>query len=309
MPDASGSSGATIAAIAAPAAGSLINSIGGVFGNRANRRFSERMYNQQRSDNLAFWNQQNEYNSPAAQMARFKAAGLNPHLIYGQGSAGNASSVQTPDVQPLNRRDPEFGNVLSTAGNSMLNYYDIKIKQAQANNLAADLTVKMQDAALRAAQVKATRTNEERVRFELEYRSEFRNLSADALREGVRSTQVRTDIALNEDARRAALTASSLREAAERLISIRVSRGKDVAETARIRKSISLMEKDGRLKDIEINLRKNGINPNDPAWARVVGQLLSNMLDVDVSSSSGVKSALSRGADAVSNFFLHPFPH
>lgn len=33
--------------------------------------------------------EQLEYDSPANQMARFKAAGLNPHLIYGQGSSGN----------------------------------------------------------------------------------------------------------------------------------------------------------------------------------------------------------------------------
>lgn len=37
-----------------------------------------------------FWNLQNEYNHPSAQMARFKEAGLNPHLIYGKGTAGNA---------------------------------------------------------------------------------------------------------------------------------------------------------------------------------------------------------------------------
>lgn len=48
------------------------------------------------------WNMQNAYNSPQSQMERFKAAGLNPHLIYGQGSAGNASqmpSYNPPDIQ------------------------------------------------------------------------------------------------------------------------------------------------------------------------------------------------------------------
>lgn len=33
-----------------------------------------------------------EYNSPMAQMKRFAEAGLNPHLIYQQGSPGNVSS-------------------------------------------------------------------------------------------------------------------------------------------------------------------------------------------------------------------------
>jgi hypothetical protein len=47
---------------------------------------------------VASWNMQNAYNSPEAQMNRFKAAGLNPHLIYGQGTAGNATSM--PQYNP-----------------------------------------------------------------------------------------------------------------------------------------------------------------------------------------------------------------
>jgi len=43
---------------------------------------------------------QNWYNSPEQQMNRFKGAGLNPHLIYGQGSAGLQSG--TPAYQPAN---------------------------------------------------------------------------------------------------------------------------------------------------------------------------------------------------------------
>ncbi|WNK13892.1 MAG: DNA pilot protein [Microvirus sp.] len=39
------------------------------------------------------FNLSNEYNSPSAQMARYKQAGLNPNLIYGQGSPGNAPNV------------------------------------------------------------------------------------------------------------------------------------------------------------------------------------------------------------------------
>lgn len=46
------------------------------------------------------WNRQNAYNSPEAQMQRFKAAGLNPHLIYGQGNPGNANAF--PTYQPAN---------------------------------------------------------------------------------------------------------------------------------------------------------------------------------------------------------------
>lgn len=51
---------------------------------------------------IDMWNLQNEYNTPAAQMARFKEAGLNPMLMYTQGNPGNAShapQVHVPNAQ------------------------------------------------------------------------------------------------------------------------------------------------------------------------------------------------------------------
>lgn len=43
--------------------------------------------------NIKNWQMQNEYNTPANQMARFKAAGLNPNLIYDRGDSGSAGSL------------------------------------------------------------------------------------------------------------------------------------------------------------------------------------------------------------------------
>lgn len=46
--------------------------------------------------------EQNKYNSPQAQMDRFKQAGLNPHLIYGQGSPGQQPSPgSAPSMQAV----------------------------------------------------------------------------------------------------------------------------------------------------------------------------------------------------------------
>lgn len=62
----------------------------------ANKAESELAY--QRS--MEMWNLQNQYNTPQAQMQRFIDAGLNPHLIYGQGNSGNSTSF--PQYQPPN---------------------------------------------------------------------------------------------------------------------------------------------------------------------------------------------------------------
>jgi len=57
-------------------------------------------WNRQNAYNLEMWNMQNQYNSPDAQMQRYKDAGLNPNLIYGQGQPGLSSPVpQAPGPQ------------------------------------------------------------------------------------------------------------------------------------------------------------------------------------------------------------------
>lgn len=78
----------------------------------ANKAEAELAY--QRS--IQMWNMQNLYNSPAEQMKRFGAAGLNPHLIYGQGSPGNATSFpqyQKPDIQ-YRYAAPNYGAAIQT---------------------------------------------------------------------------------------------------------------------------------------------------------------------------------------------------
>ena len=83
--------------------------------------------------NIKFWNMQNEYNTPANQMARLKKAGLNPNLIYGSGSAntGVAGSVAPSKPAPYNIKNP-------VPLQSML-------LDAQIGNIKADTAQKQED--------------------------------------------------------------------------------------------------------------------------------------------------------------------
>lgn len=63
--------------------------------NQLNRDWNLNLAKQQNSWNLAQWNRENAYNSPAAQMARYKSAGLNPDLMYGQQNLAAASPEMT----------------------------------------------------------------------------------------------------------------------------------------------------------------------------------------------------------------------
>lgn len=90
----------------------------------------------QHAMNLESWQMQNAYNTPAMQMQRFQEAGLNPNLIYGQGNAGNASSIQAyPDVKA------DYSGQLPIASlptDVISTYQDVKLRAAQINNVAAN---------------------------------------------------------------------------------------------------------------------------------------------------------------------------
>lgn len=94
---------------------SSIGSIGGLFAqgnmNKKNRRWNEQMYAKQRADALADWNMQNEYNSPLAVMQRYKDAGLNPNLLYGEGTSSPASMVRSSSPGNYQGKAPDFASV------------------------------------------------------------------------------------------------------------------------------------------------------------------------------------------------------
>jgi len=246
--------------------------------NRKNRKFSEHMYDRQKQDNLDFWNLQNTYNSPQAQMQRFQEAGLNPNLIYGQGNSGNAGSVQTPDFHQPDTRAPEWGNALGNAGAAGIDaFYDTQIKQATADNLKRQGTVLDEEAALKAAQTRATEATTNRSIFDLGLETDLRGNSLDFRRAALEQLKQSIDINLRRDTREAMQNASNLREAAERVLSMRTGRSLSRAQAAEIRSRINNLEKDGTLKDLEIALKRNNASWSDPLWQRFGASLLGRI--------------------------------
>lgn len=116
--------------------------------NKKTRQWNEKMYAQQQKDNLANWDRQNSYNSPQAQMARLQQAGLNPHLVYGQGAVANSTSApDTPHAMPYKPEAPNFDvpNVVDGYFNTQMNHVALNNQKKQGDILAMETLIKSQD--------------------------------------------------------------------------------------------------------------------------------------------------------------------
>lgn len=96
----------------------------------------------QNDRNLELWNMNNAYNDPSAQMDRLKNAGLNPNLVYGNGSVvGNTSSpppsTNVPTLQPAAYQlDSQSWSGLSQLADIALKEANINKTNEEAKNLS-----------------------------------------------------------------------------------------------------------------------------------------------------------------------------
>lgn len=110
--------------------------LGGLFGhsqqeaqNEANMELAKYQFDR----GVEMWNMQNAYNTPRAQMGRLSEAGLNPNLVYGNGSVvgnttSNAPEFKAPELQ---KYKPSFEG---TTRSAMMMQQE-KLIKAQAANL------------------------------------------------------------------------------------------------------------------------------------------------------------------------------
>lgn len=101
------------------------------------RSWNKSDYRQQVQDNISQWQRQNEYNSPAAQMARYRAAGLNPNLIYGQSNASGDAQV-APSLASTPNMAASFGSVADAMRQTAMTDAQIDLLRANAEKARSD---------------------------------------------------------------------------------------------------------------------------------------------------------------------------
>lgn len=249
-------------------AGSTINSASTARQNKKSRQWSEKMYDQQKADNLANWNRENDYNSPLSMMNRFKDAGLAPQLAYGAGNGGNAGSVATPDVQKPEFRSPEWGNAASGGFTGFMDaMYNLEIKQAQIDNLNKDLQVKDAQAGLVASQT-------QRSKFDYDFETDMRDVSADARREDLRAKEIGNKYILHKNEREWIMSSRNYAESIEKVLTSRAQRAVSEQERQKGIENVKLLKKEGVLKDLHIKLRAKGLEPNSSQTLKIISRII-----------------------------------
>lgn len=249
--------------------------------NEKQRKWSEKMYQRQREDSLADWTMQNNYNSPEAQMARLRTAGLNPNLVYNNGAAHAADAVRSSDTGNYRPEAPRM-DFAHAAANGIGQYYDMQIKDAtiqnlkqQGENLQADNLLKKAQTLATTAQAGKTTVDQKTGEFDLYMKGLLKNFSYEAARLGVAKQKADITYTLDENERKRLSNNASLQENAVRILLMRRQASATSANEAEISQRITNLKKDARLKDLEISLREMGVNTNDPLYQRILSQIIN----------------------------------
>ncbi len=226
------------------AGGSLLSNL---FGN-ALRSSSER---RAQAQNVKFWNMQNAYNHPSQQMARLKAAGLNPNLVYGGspgGTAGTASPIGSAKASPQEFQNP------------IMQGFDAVKSNVQSNNTIAQTNLTELQSALAVDKLDISGATKE---------------FAKELIEANLQKQLLQNIKIQAEA----YTKNQTIQIAIEQASTKLASAKQVLKGQKLQNSI---------KEFEVNLNKMGIRSTDPFYLRLIQQILGvNPKNIDPNNPFG----------------------
>lgn len=277
------------APIVAAGIGAASSLLGGIFNrkgtkdtNREERQWNERMFEKQNQRDIDFWKMQNAYNDPSAQMTRLGEAGLNPHLVYGNGATATAGPIATHSAPSYNPKAPtynEMQNVGQHATSMLDQIYNIQQKKA---NIALTEAQTQATSATTANREFMNRMNTPELEQALKQTQAERHYQENSLRKGSLDSQS-LDIQAKEATTRTAREMAGLFENGEKGANLFIEKYKQ-----EIKNAVTL--NDGQryqneLKKLELDLNRKGIQKNDPLYMRIIGRILSDVIGVTTLNS------------------------
>lgn len=249
--------------------GGSIDAIAQSEANRKNRKWSEMMAQRGREWALADFHMQNEYNSPAAQMARLKAAGLNPNLVYGTGAAtSSAQPVRSTNIPQGTNRSTQPGQALT---NSIGSYIQLKSMDADIDLKKNQQMLNLVEMVLKGKQGRLLDTEEASKAFDLRMKERLADTTVSAAEAQLKKTLADTQFTLDANQRANALQAPTITKLILEAAKIRIDNARTQEEILEIREKVKHIIADTRLKNADADLKEAGIQPHDSMFWRNIG--------------------------------------
>lgn len=248
--------------------------------NSLDRQFQRDMYEWSRWDAKSDWEKQNFYNSPAQQMQRYKEAGLNPNLIYGQ--THDAGPIRGGTASGGNQPAPQMPTDIGTMALGM--FTSLQTLNANVDNLRQSIELSKQEQRLKGLQADTSE-------FELGKSVELRDTSIQHAKLVNKNLEAQTekidtdiDVTINHDQREELaltydiqLTVAKIIGEQERAKHQMLENAKNPLEVAKLKAEIRLLEQsrrnaqqEGIVKEIDARLLNMGYDRRDPVYFRLL---------------------------------------
>ena len=252
------------------------------------------MYGIQRKDALADWNMQNFYNSPAEQMKRLKDAKLNPNLVYGTGAvANNASAPRASSPGNYSPRAPQVdlqGPVMA----GIANYYNTRMQKVNLDNAALNGQLLEQERYKKLAETLSILQGTKGAKLDYDIKDRMKDTIVAAASAGLRQTEAQTNLTMTETEIKQVMAAPNFAQAVQDLLNSKkdallkdqaLTIGRrdlemKLAQIDEIKARVSLMQRDGQLKDFDLMLKNARGKASDyPGWMKPIVDIFNSFFD------------------------------
>lgn len=144
---------------------------------RRDRNFKREMYQRAVDDQIKFWNMQNEYDLPSAQLQRLMDANLSPLLMYGEGGISGNLAAGAPSMPSV-----PSGSQASANFNTSIDMANIALANQQMNESKSREYLNYKEAENREADTGLKGLQGEQLKIETDYSKDSYQLRLDMLK-------------------------------------------------------------------------------------------------------------------------------
>lgn len=226
---------------------------------------------EQREWNEEMWEKQNAYDSPAETRKRLQQAGLNPALIYGQGSSwANSANPETYNPEtPPSYLPADLGAIVQ-----QFRHQDIGISKTQSDINLNKSIANRQDADALKSLKSADLSDAQRRQVDALLSGQVKLQEVDYNLKNIQATN-----SFNEEVRKQALHSFNVQEAEQKIRNIAAQISKTEAERRMYEERITQFQLDN-------DLRRKGFNPNSPTWQLIIGRWIDSVFSSPISDKS-----------------------